>query len=207
MMLLAEPLSLPRTHCPTSSPKSTIMLFAPSKIDLPSLLRRTPTRQHSSCACPGQARSIQRDRYRCARVVPSRTSAPRSPARVCRDPQVSNHTLEHTPCSLIRFCHEPRHLFDHLMHIHEVDRHAARSHRRTPERRCPVVKLYEHLRGPLLHLWDLGSNVSEDLLFSSFKENPDCFVFHFATWSSFLTRTKFVKRKRKRTELATKFLL
>ena len=35
MILLAELLSVPNTHCPTSSPKSIIMLFAPSKIDAP----------------------------------------------------------------------------------------------------------------------------------------------------------------------------
>ena len=40
----------------------------------------------------------------------------------------------------------------------------------------------------LLHL---ESNFSENLLFLSSKENPDSFVFHFATWFSFLVRTKF----------------
>ena len=29
---------------------------------------------------------------------------------------------------------------------------------------------------------NLGSKISENLLFLSFKENPDCFGFHFATW-------------------------
>ena len=41
-------------------------------------------------------------------------------------------------------------------------------------------------------LLDLGSDFSENLLFLSFKENPDSFVIHVATWFSFLTRTKFV---------------
>ena len=58
---------------------------------------------------------------------------------------------------------------------------------------------------------DLGSDFRENLLF--FLENPDSFVFHFATWLSFLARTKFVYGSlspflcvRKRTELATNFL-
>ena len=40
--------------------------------------------------------------------------------------KVSNQTLEHPPCSLIRFCHGPCHLFYRLLHIHTVDRHVAR---------------------------------------------------------------------------------
>ena len=61
-------------------------------------------------------------------------------------------------------------------------------------------------------LLDLGSDFSENLLFLSFKENPDSFVFHFATWFSFLVRTKFACGSlrasvcEKRTELATNFL-
>ena len=53
-------------------------------------------------------------------------------------------------------------------------------------------------------------NLSENLLFLSFKENPDCFVFHFATW--FLSaRTKFVHGSPrflcvKKAEQATNFL-
>ena len=62
-------------------------------------------------------------------------------------------------------------------------------------------------------LLNLGSNFSEDLL-SSFKENPDCFVFHFATWFFFARtwRTKFMHGSlpilsvRKMTEMATNFL-
>ena len=47
--------------------------------------------------------------------------------------------------------------------------------------------------------------------FVSFKENPDSFVFHVATWFSFLVRTRFVYGSprtcvRKRTGLATNFL-
>ena len=53
----------------------------------------------------------------------------------------------------------------------------------------PIVPLNSWI--PLLSE-SLGSNFSEDLLFLSFKENPDCFVFHFATWLSFMARTKFV---------------
>ena len=42
----------------------------------------------------------------------------------------------------------------------------------------------------LLLFLNIGSKISENLLLS-FKEHPDCFVFHFATW--FLSaRTKFV---------------
>ena len=58
---------------------------------------------------------------------------------------------------------------------------------------------------------NLGSEISEILLFLYFKENPDCFVFHFATWF-FSARTMFVPRVSpflcvwKRTELATNFL-
>ena len=40
-------------------------------------------------------------------------------------------------------------------------------------------------------LLDLRSNFSENWLFLSFKENPDSFVFHVATWFPFLRRTKF----------------
>ena len=39
---------------------------------------------------------------------------------------------------------------------------------------------------------NLSSDFSENLLFLSFKENPDSLAFHFATWLSFLARTKFV---------------
>ena len=46
--------------------------------------------------------------------------------------------------------------------------------------------------GLIFVLLNLCSNFREDLLFSSYKENPDSFVFHVVTWFSLLTRTKFV---------------
>ena len=41
-------------------------------------------------------------------------------------------------------------------------------------------------------LVDLSSDLSENLLFLSFKENPDSLVFHVATGFLFLRRTRFV---------------
>ena len=52
---------------------------------------------------------------------------------------------------------------------------------------------------------DLGTTSARICSILSFKENPDSFVFHFATWFSILVRSVPVC-VRKRTELATNFL-
>ena len=53
---------------------------------------------------------------------------------------------------------------------------------------------------------NFGSNFSENFLFLSFKENLDCFVFHFATWFFSAARVSPFLSVWKMTELATNFL-